>query len=197
MLAAPSVKRPRTTSTRPPLDNERELRRIESILDDDDCFPPYKIWPDSMHTLHFKPPSLADLSNVARLAFDHNDPNFVRAPVFLPLAYSAQLDENDLTDVLHQANCAAEALSRVASLYTVRGLIAQLVPGALAALAAPPEHDIVLHMSARGLEVDYASQSGAAFFVHRPDDPEKLAASIVRNAPPRYAARAKALAGRA
>ena len=133
-------------------------------------------------------------SEVARVAFGYQDPNFVRAPVFLPLAYTAQLTENELTDVLHQANCAADALSRVASLYSVRGLIAELAPAALPALAAPPEHDVVLHMSARGLEVDYASQPDAAFVVHRPDDPEKLAASIVRNAPPRYAARAKALA---
>ena len=196
MIAAPSAKRPRTTA-RTELDNERELRRIKDILEAqlDEVVPAYKIWPDSTHTLHFTPPGLAgDLSNVARVAFGYNDQNFVRAPVYLPLAYTAQLTEDELTDVLHQANCAADALSRVASLYSVRGLIAELFPAALPALAAPPEHDVVLHMSARGLEVDYASQPGAAFVVHRPDDPEKLAASIVRNAPPRYAARAKALA---
>ena len=197
MLADPSAKRPRTTGTDPELDNERELRRIESILaaELDEFVPAYKIWPDSVHTLHFTPPRLArDLSNVARLAFGYNDQNFVRAPVYLPLAYTSQLTENELTDVLHQANCAAKALSRVAELYSVRGLIAELVPGALPALAAPPEHDLILHITARGHEVDNASQPGAAFVVHRPDDPEKLAASIVRNAPPRYAARARALA---
>lgn len=200
MIAAPSAKRPRTTSTHPArteLDNERELRRITSILDDqlDEVVPAYRIWPDSMNTLHFTPPSLAgDLSNVARLAFGYNDHNFVRAPVYLPLAYTAQLDDDNLTLVLQHANCAAEALSRVAELYSVRAVVAELAPAALQALAAPPEHDVILHMSARGLEVDYASQPDAAFVVHRPDDPPKLAASIVRNAPPRYAARARALA---
>ena len=186
MIAAPTAKRPRITG---PDFTRKELARIGSILDDDENIVHYKIWPDSMNTLHFKPRALlGELSNVARLAFGYNDPHFVRAPVFLPLQYTAQLTDSDLTKVLLQANCAALALRDIESLHSVSALIATLAPHALN-LAAPPEHDVILHMSARGLEVEYASQSGAGFVVPSAEleDHVTLAARIVQEAQRRYA----------
>jgi len=181
MIGSPDSKRPRITS---PDFTTQELARIKRILNDLEDIVNYKIYPDSMNTLQAKPEALLrELSYVARISFGHEDPHFVRAPVFLPLKYTAQLDDDDLTKVLLQANRAALALRAIGSLHSVAPLIAQLAPHALN-LAAPPEHDVILHMSARGLEVEYASQSGTVFVVPSAEleDHVTLAARIVQEA---------------
>ena len=185
MIASPASKRQRiTTPDFTTQDTLEQIARIKRILDDLEDIVNYKTYPDSMNTLQPKPEALLrELSSVARILFGHEDPHFVGAQVFLSLKYTKQLDDDDLTEVLLQANRAALALRAIGSLHSVAPLIAQLAPNALN-LAAPPEHDVILHMSARGLEVEYASQSGTVFVLPSAEleDHVTLAARIVQEA---------------
>jgi hypothetical protein len=208
MLAAPVakraiVKRPRVRVVvhRPVVSaNEKELARYVSILEDqlDEHVPPYEIRPDAIHTLHATPKG-ADRSRLAAISFDYDDHLHVRAPVFLSLAFTENLGEDELCDVLEFAALAAAARNRIAKLDDSGGLIAELLKPAsdtagfaqTARLLAPPNPDeVIIHMTPAGLEVDYInSKPEAKFVIPRARDVHydaaKLAALIVQRAPPR------------
>ena len=197
------AKRPRVRVVvrRPVLSpNEKELARYVSILEDqlDERVSPYEIKPDALLMLHATPKG-PDLSRVAAISFDYDDHVHIRAPVFLSLAYTENLGDDDLCDVLEFAALAAAARNRIAKLDDSGGLIAELLKPAsdtagfaqTARLLAPPNPDeVIIHMTPAGLEVDYINSKPEAKFViaHARDvhyDAAKLAALIVQRAPPR------------
>ena len=205
MLAAPVAKRAKLAKrprvrvvVRRPVcvsANEKELARYVSILDDnlEDHVPPYEIRPDALCMLHATPKGVEELSRVAAISFDYDDRFHVRAPVFLSLAYTEQLGDEELCDVLEFAALAAAARNRIAKLDESGGLIAELLKGVAQTarlLATPNPDDVIIHMTPAGLEVDYInSVPEAKFVVARARDVHydaaKLAALIVQRAPPR------------
>jgi hypothetical protein len=144
-------------------------------------------------------PKGADLSRVAAISFDYDDRFHVRAPVFLSLACTENLDDEKLSEVLELAALAAAARSRIAKLHDSGGLIAELLKPAsdtasfaqTARLLAPPHPDeVIIQLTTAGLEVDYInSKPEAKFVIPRARDVHydaaTLAALIVQRAPPR------------
>ena len=198
MLAAPAAKRAKTRVARA---NEKEHARIKDCLEEMefDLVPAYKI-ACAMNVRHKTPRSLArELSSAVAISFDFDDCHFVRAPVFISLAYANKLDDDALCAALAHAALAASALNSVSKLFEVAGLTANLLklepagPTALELVpAAPNPNHVILHMTTGGLEVDYVhygthdpESEPSKFLVPTANchDPDDLAALIVQRAP--------------
>ena len=201
MLAAPAAKRAK--HTRVARANEKKHARIKGCLEEmeTDLVPAYKI-ACALNVLHKTPKSLArELSSAVAIFFDFDDCHFVRAPVFISLAYANKLDDDALCAALAHAALAASALNSVSKLFEAAGLTAKLLklklepagPSALELVLAPPNpNHVILHMTPGGHEVDYVhygthdpESEPSKFLVPTENchDPDDLAALIVQRAP--------------
>ena len=188
-----ALKRIRGADSAPPCEDltpearASQVKRIKDTLEDlEDLAHPYKITDALPRIWHRVPVALVgNLTDVVTIDFVvyFGAQSFSGMPIYVSLKETMHMDDDHLAKALYDAHKVAAAMASVSCLHNAddAALLALLDSPRLR--AAPDPDEMMLHMTAKGIDIGYYDAPDAKFTFQDVGDSESLAALIIKNAP--------------
>jgi hypothetical protein len=182
--AEPGRKRSREDLT--PDERASQVKRIKDALEDLEDLPPCKITDALERTWRRVPVDLrGKLTGVVTMDFTiyFGAQSFSGVPIYVSLKEVKDMDEEHLAKALYDAHKVAVAMASISFLHNVddEAMLALLDGPSLRIRAAPDPDEMMLHMTANGIDIGYYGAPEAKFTFT--GDSKSLAAMIIQNAP--------------
>ena len=188
-----ALKRIRGADSAPPCEDltpearASQVKRIKDTLEDlEDLAHLYKIT-DALPRIWNRVPValIGNLTDVVTIDFVvyFGAQSFSGMPIYVSLKETMHMDDDHLARALYDAPTVAEAMARISCLHNAgdAALLALLDSPSLR--AAPDPDEMMLHMTAKGIDIGYYDAPDAKFTFQDVGDSESLAALIIKNAP--------------
>jgi hypothetical protein len=166
-----------------------EVQRIKDTLEDlEDLAHPYKITDALPRIWHRVPVALiGNLTDVVTIDFVvyFGAQSFSGMPIYVSLKETMNMDDDHLAKALYDAPKVAAAMASISCLHNAddAALLALLDSPSVRLRAAPDPDEMMLHMTAKGIDIGYYDAPDAKFTFQDVGDSESLAALIIKNAP--------------
>ena len=190
-----ALKRIRGADSAPPCEDltpearASQVKRIKDTLEDlEDLAHPYKIT-DALPRIWNRVPValIGNLTDVVTIEFVVylGAQSFSGMPIYVSLQETRHMDDDHLARALYDAPTVAEAMARISCLHNAgdAALLALLDSPSVRLRAAPDPDEMMLHMTAKGIDIGYYGAPDAKFTFQDAGDSESLAALIINNAP--------------
>ena len=185
--AEPGRKRSRAALT--PDERASQVKRITDALKDLEDLPPCKIT-DALEERTWRrvPVDLrGELTDVVTmyLTVYFGAQVLSAMPIYVSLKETKDMDEEHLAKALYDAHKVAVAMASISCLHNVdvEAMLALLDGPSLSIRAGPDPDEMMLHMTANGIDIGYYGAPDAKFTFPGVGDSKSLAAMIIRNAP--------------
>jgi hypothetical protein len=182
--AEPGRKRSREDLT--PDERASQVKRIKDALEDLEDLPPCKITDALERTWRRVPVDLrGELTDVVTMDFTvyFGAQTLSAMPIYVSLKETKDMDEEHLAKALYDAHKVAVAMASISFLHNVddEAMLALLDGPSLKIRAAPDPEEMMIHMTANGIDIGYYGAPEAKFTFT--GDSKSLAAMIIQNAP--------------
>ena len=195
-----SLKRIRRADSAPPCEDledltpkpkarDREVQRIKNTLEGlEDHALLYKIT-DALPRIWQRVPVdlIGNLTDVVTIDFVVylGDQSFSGIPIYVSLNESRHMDDDQLAKALYDAHTVAAAMASISCLHNAgdAALLALLDTPSVRIRAAPDPDEMMLHMTAKGIDIGYHGAPEAKFTFQGVGNSDSLAALIIKNAP--------------
>lgn len=182
--AEPGRKRSREDLT--PDERASQVKRIKDALEDLEDLPPCKITDALERTWRRVPVDLrGKLTGVVTMDFTiyFGAQSFSGVPIYVSLKETKDMGEEHIAMALYDAHKVAVAMASISFLHNVddEAMLALLDGPSLRIRAAPDPDEMMLHMTANGIDIGYYGAPEAKFTFT--GDSKSLAAMIIQNAP--------------
>jgi hypothetical protein len=182
--ATPERKRSREDLT--PDERASQVKRIKDALEDLEDLPPCKITDSLERTWHRVPVDLrGKLTDVVTMDFTIylGAQRVSGMPIYVSLKETNDMDEEHIAKALYDAHKVAVAMASISFLHNVddEAMLALLDGPSLSIRAAPDPDEMMLHMTASGIDIGYYGAPDAKLTFTGTS--KSLAAMIIQNAP--------------
>ena len=183
--ATPERKRSLECEDLTPEERASEVKRIKDVLEDLEDLP-CKITDALKRTWHRVPVDLrGKLTDVVTIDFTiyFGAQGFSGVPIYVSLKETKDMDEEHIARALYDAHKVAVAMASISFLHNVddEAMLALLDGPSLKIRAAPDPEEMMIHMTASGIDIGYYGAPEAKFTFT--GDSKSLAAMIIQNAP--------------
>ena len=169
-----------------------EVQRIKDTLEGlEDLVLPYKIadaLPRNWVSWQWVPPALiGNLTDVVTIEFlvYFGAQSLFGMPIYVSLKETSHMDDDQLAKALYDATTVAAAMASISCLHNAgdAALLALLDSPSVRLRAAPDPDEMMLHMTAKGIDIGYHGAPEAKFTFQGLGNSDSLAALIIKNAP--------------
>ena len=176
----------------PEADLDRRAGQVERIKDTieglEDSALSYKITDPLPRTWQRVPVDLiGNLADVVTIEFVlyFGDQSFSGMPIYVSLKETMLMGDDCLAKALYDAHTVAAAMARISCLHNAghAALLALSDTPSARLRAAPDPDEMMLHMTATGIDIGYHGAPDAKFTFQGACNSESLAAFIIKNAP--------------
>ena len=186
MQAQATPERKRSLEDLTPDERASQVKRIKDALEDLEDLPPCKITDALERTWRRVPVDLrGELTDVVTMDFTvyFGAQTLSAMPIYVSLKETKDMDEEHLAKALYDAHKVAVAMASISFLHNVddEAMLALLDGPSLKIRAAPDPDEMMLHMTANGIDIGYYGAPEAKFTFT--GDSKSLAAMIIQNAP--------------
>ena len=190
-----ALKRIRGADSAPPCEDltpeERasQVKRIKDTLEVlEDTALLYKITDALKRTWYRVPVALiGNLTDVVTIDFVvyFGDQTFSGMPIYVSLKETRLMDHDQLARALYDAHTVAAAMASISCLHNAgaEALLALIDTPSVRLRAAPDPDEMMLHMTAKGIDIGYHGAPDAKFTFQGVGNSDRLAALIIQNAP--------------
>lgn len=168
---------------------DSQVKRIKDTLEDlEGLAHPYKITDALQRTWHRVPVALnGNLTDVVTIDFVvyFGAQSFSGMPIYVSLKETRHMDDDHLAKALYDALKVATAMASISCLHNAgdEALLALLDSPSVRLRAAPNPDEMMLHMTAKGIDIGYYDAPDAKFTFQDVGNSGSLAALIIKNAP--------------
>ena len=129
--------------------------------------------------------NLTDVVTIDFVVYFGPDQSFSGMPIYVSLKESSHMDEGQLAKALYDATTVAAAMASISCIHNAgdAALLALLDSPAVRLRAAPDPDEMMLHMTAKGIDIGYHGAPDAKFTFQGVGNSDSLAALIIKNAP--------------
>ena len=188
-----ALKRIRGADSAPPCEDltpearASQVKRIKDTLEDlEDLAHLYKIT-DALPRIWNRVPValIGNLTDVVTIDFVvyFGAQSFSGMPIYVSLKETMHMDDDHLARALYDAPTVAEAMARISCLHNAGDAALLALLDSPSVRAAPDPDEMMLHMTANGIDIGYYDAPDAKFTFQDVGDSESLAALIIKNAP--------------
>ena len=167
---------------------DREVQRLKDTLEDLEDALLYKITNALPLSWKWVPPALIrNLTDVVTIEFVvyFGAQSFSGMPIYVSLQETRTMGDESLAKALYDAHTVAEAMARISCLHNAgdEALLALIDTPSVRLRAAPDPDEMMLHMTAKGIDIRYYGAPDAKFTFQGLGNSDSLAALIIKNAP--------------
>jgi len=180
--ATPERKRSLECEDLTPEERARQVKRIKDVLEDLEDLP-CKITDALKRTSHRVPVDLSGkLTDVVTMDFTiyFGAQRFSGVPIYVSLKETKDMDEEHIAKALYDAHKVAVAMASISFLHNVddEAMLALLDGPSLSIRAAPDPDEMMLHMTANGIDIGYYGAPEAKFTYPGVDNSKSLAGEL-------------------